>query len=104
MEVNVDYHSDDSTRYKRQWQIDQCVGKQNYISEHQFFENCCLQPGVYTLVCQNKVGSLGWGNAYVEIQGNRYCDDFAGRPLMETIDIKGSYQDLRILKIIFFLK
>ena len=90
MEVQVDYHSDDSTRYKRQWKIDQCVGKQNYISDYQFFENCCLQPGVYTLVCQNKIGNLGWGNAHLEIQGNRYCDDFAGMTLMETIHIKGS--------------
>ena len=99
MEVNVDHHSDDAIRYKRQWQIDRCVGKQNYISEYQFYENCCLQPGIYTLVCQNNVDSLGWGNAYLEIQGNRYCDDFAGMTLMETIHIKGSSQRFKILKL-----
>ena len=52
---------------------------------------CCLSPGIYNLICKNEKHPFGWGNASVEILGQRYCDDFVGYQVMRKLDIKGSF-------------
>ena len=39
-------------------------------------ERCCLEPGIYTLVCYNNPPARGWKNAYILVKVHRYCDDF----------------------------
>ena len=41
-----------------------------------YTERCCLQSGRHTLVCYNTPPARGWNNAYILINGHRYCDDF----------------------------
>ena len=52
-------------------------------------ERCCLTPGRHVLTCQNEDRPYGWGNASVEIQGQRYCDDFFGSMARRIVVIKG---------------
>ena len=46
-----------------------------YTNYYDYVEECCLQPGTYTLDCKCTYGD-GWHGGYVEIAGVRYCDDF----------------------------
>ena len=55
-----------------------------------YVEQCCLTPGRYVLTCQNDKGPFGWGNASVEIQGQKYCNDFIGRKARRIVMIAGT--------------
>ena len=81
-----------------------------YRSSQTHHDRCCLPIGQYTLTCLNKKKEYGWGNAFLEIDGKRYCDDFTGFKIMETISVTG--KKLRIcvrkmsyieLSLLFFL-
>ena len=41
----------------------------------EYTEECCLNPGVYTLKCKNEEDD-GWYGGFLEIQGKHYCKDF----------------------------
>ena len=84
--------------FLRQWKLETCEGpppEQNYASRTTYYERCCLLPGRYTLTCIDKlkkhsVNTYGWGNAYIEIDGQRYCDDFFGFKAMRTVSVIGN--------------
>ena len=55
-----------------------------------YTERCCLAPGRHTLVCYNYPPSRGWKNAYILINGHRYCDDFISYKSFQKIYVKGT--------------
>ena len=57
-----------------------------YSSYTEFVEECCLEPGTYTLECKCSHGD-GWHGGYVEIAGVRYCENFVDGPL-QTFEVE----------------
>lgn len=55
-----------------------------------YVDQCCLTPGRYVLTCQNYKGPFGWSNASVEIQGQKYCNNFIGRKARRIVMITGT--------------
>ena len=55
-----------------------------------YVDQCCLKPGRYVLTCQNDKGPFGWGNASIEIQGQKYCNDFIGGKARRIVMITGT--------------
>ena len=53
--------------------------------------SCWLAPSDHVLECYNKDYSKGWPNAYIEIQGHRYCDDFVSIKALRRIRIAGYF-------------
>ena len=56
-----------------------------------FIERCCLEPGRHTLICYNDPPARGWKNAYMMIDGHRYCDNFVTYKSFQKISVKGKY-------------
>ena len=57
------------------WSFGTCSNSQRYSNNREYTEKCCLYPGEHTLICKDSYGD-GWHGGYVEIQGNRYCQEF----------------------------
>ena len=91
-------HSD-RYMFSYQWKMGSCYGpKDTYGTDTNiiYVERCCLAPGQYLLNCANDKGPYGWGKSYLEIQGQRYCDDFVGYKATRTVFITGKNQDFKI--------
>ena len=54
-----------------------------------YTERCCLESGRHTLVCYNSPHAQGWNNAYIIINGHRYCDDFISYKSFQKILVTG---------------
>ena len=54
-----------------------------------YTERCCLESGRHTLVCYNNPHAQGWNNAYILINGHRYCDDFISYKSFQKILVTG---------------
>ena len=52
-----------------------------------YTERCCLRPGRYTLACYNNPPARGWNNAYIIVDGHRYCDNFIGYRSLQKINV-----------------
>ena len=53
----------------------ECLGG-NYASQETLMATCQLEENVeYELICEDDWGD-GWDGGYLEIAGQRYCDDF----------------------------
>jgi len=81
--------------YEMSWSIspskEVCKSTKTYGSHSAYNETCCLKPGAYTLECFDE-GADGWHNAYLEIDGNKYCSNFVnGISQQENITIEGNY-------------
>ena len=55
-----------------------------------YTERCCLESGRHTLVCYSSPPARGWNNAYIMINGKRYCDDFISYKSFQTILVTGT--------------
>ena len=93
VKIIVEHHRDDSTYFYRTWEMGHCKGIQEYRSDNEYVERCCVNPGNYTLICRNEIESIGWGGSYIEIKGRRYCDDFSGQMMLQSIDITGRFTE-----------
>ena len=74
------------------WEMDSCYGpkgKVKYQTGKTYLDRCCLSPGVYTLVCRNELKPFGWGDSFIEILGQRYCDDFVGYKGLRKVVVTG---------------
>ena len=79
-------------KFSRKWQMGSCYGPMDSVklkSNGTYLSRCCLEPGVYTLICKNDVGPYGWGNSFLEIFGQKYCDDFVGYKGMREVIVAG---------------
>ena len=54
-----------------------------------YTERCCLETGRHILMCYNSPPSRGWHNAYILINGHRYCDDFISYKSFQNILVTG---------------
>jgi len=73
--------------WENTWSLGTCGSNREYISNVDYTETCCLDPGQYHLRC-NDNGQDGWHGGFIEIQGTRYCQDFAnGKQQVQTINI-----------------
>ena len=91
--------------FSRKWKLGSCYGprdtvtvSKNWISvkeveywnsEVAYLDRCCLRPGIHILTCVNDKSSFGWGDSFIEIQGQRYCDDFVGAKVFRRVFISG---------------
>ena len=73
--------------WENTWSLGTCGSNREYISNVDYTETCCLDPGQYHLRC-NDNGQDGWHGGFIEIQGTRYCQDFTnGKQQVQTINI-----------------
>lgn len=83
-------------QFSLSWKMGSCYGPQNNIkytySNSTYLDRCCLSPGVYSLVCRNDIEPFGWGNSFIEILGQRYCDDFVGYKGLRKVIVSGMYK------------
>ena len=87
------------------WVLASCSGtyRAQDGKEKEYIERCCLKPGEYILICQNTDNSntkrhiYGWNSGFIEIQGQKYCDDFVGRKAMRRVEIKCKVERLKLL-------
>ena len=71
------------------WTFGSCSSSQRYANEKEYIEKCCLFPGDHILTCKDSYGD-GWHGGYIEIQGERYCEDFkSGREETTKITVTG---------------
>ena len=90
------------TFFARKWKMGSCYGPKKfydadnklshvqYEANKTYIDRCCLKPGTYTLMCTNEIGPFGWGNSFIEILGQRYCDDFVGYKGLRRVQITGT--------------
>ena len=91
-DFNKDIAGTDKRSFGRKWKLGSCHGSQEYeYGRALFVERCCIPAGNYTLICQNKKANSGWGDASIEIQGQKYCDDFIGWEAMQEITVLCKY-------------
>ena len=87
--------------FTRKWELGSCSGPEEeywykhlaertneYQSGYSYGHRCCLRPGAHLLICSNEASHYGWGDGFVEIFGQRYCDDFVGFKTIRRIEIK----------------
>ena len=76
------------------WSLDTCSSAHTYENDMEYFIECCLNVGVYTLKCQDSSGD-GWHGGFIEIQGTQYCEDFSGgtqKSISVSIGALGKYR------------
>ena len=79
------------------WTIGNCSSSNSYLESTGYnfpavyTERCCLTPGRHTLSCYNDPPAQGWKDAYITIDGHRYCDDFANFKSFQKVDVTGTY-------------
>ena len=95
-------------QFMRFWEIEHCHGPtetyeyrdkdgfielktEQYQAEHLYIHRCCLAPGIYNLICRNTKNLYGWGNASIEILGQRFCDDFVGNKVVRNVAIRSKF-------------
>jgi len=67
--------------------VSDCYAKKVGTEINVYEEECCLEPGQYTLTCLEKEDGDGWKTgSSVVIQGETYCDDFTDGSEM-SVDI-----------------
>ena len=99
--MSVKLHKSDQNMtqfFDRKWKLDSCNGPNIFPTSWPipkeadliYFERCCLATGIYTLICNNHLGPFGWGNSFIEIFGERYCDDFVGYKGLRRVVISGN--------------
>ena len=93
--TTIGLNKNDTLHFFREWKLESCYGPKlgwNYSPNEIHYERCCLPPGQYTLSCLNRQSKYGWGNASLEIDGKRYCDDFVGFKAMRTVSVLGKIE------------
>ena len=72
------------------WTLGSCENEKSYGNGFQYTQECCQAPGAIELECKNSYGH-GWNGGYLEIEGKKYCDDFAsGKEKKEQVTITGT--------------
>ena len=57
------------------WTLDSCQSNGGYGDYNEYTQQCCLEPGSYSLECKDSWGD-GWNGGYIELDGVKYCDGF----------------------------
>ena len=83
MEINVNTEKESAV----EWKIGLCHGTQKYFKETWYIERCCMPPGYHTLQCKTNGHHFGWSRAFIEFNGQKYCDDFMGLKAMRKVKL-----------------
>jgi len=84
------------------WTIGACKSARRYGNIQTYTQSCCLGAGSYKLTCKDSYHD-GWHGGFIEIQFQRYCEDFtSGRQQENNVDI--SYAGKYILRSRFEAK
>lgn len=75
------------------WKLGPCSSSVSYKNESEHIERCCIPQGKTILECYNTGKPAGWYNGSIEIQGHRYCQNFAGYKALHWITIIGTNGD-----------
>jgi len=68
------------------WTLDMCSGGPYPYGAYDY-AHCCLNEGEYDLSCYDSGGD-GWHGGYLEIGGERFCEDFtSGEQQTQTINV-----------------
>ena len=94
-----------SSYFSLNWDLGECNGPKSkghydafaddansleyYEPNNTFIDRCCVPPEPQVLICHNHKGPFGWGGSFLEILGQRYCDDFIGFKAMRRVNIFG---------------
>jgi len=57
------------------WTFGSCSSSQDYGDDGEYTVECCQPAGIYDLTCMCSYGD-GWHGGYIQIGGERYCEDF----------------------------
>ena len=71
------------------WEFGNCNSYSQTYQSDRIYDNiqCCQPLGNYILLCQDSYGD-GWNGGYIEIDGDKYCDDFtSGKRLSKEVTI-----------------
>ena len=71
------------------WKIGSCMSNRNYEGRKIYRKQCCLPNGIYKLTCKDDWGD-GWNGGYLDINGQRFCDNFNSHKHEEDITIGSS--------------
>ena len=88
--------------FERKWRMGSCFGPKpfpdrfngpvdRYEAGKTYLDVCCLEDGNYVLECANAIAPYGWGNGYMEMNGQRYCDDFFGFRSFRNVEVKSKF-------------
>ena len=103
VQLNIDGETQDerSTILKinatAKWMLGSCYSSNsfeedvNYQYPAMYTENCCLEPGRHTLTCYSDPPARGWKNAYISINGHRFCDDFVTYKSFQKLLVTGKF-------------
>lgn len=87
-------------QFSLNWKLDDsCYGPKDsvvYEANSMYLDRCCLIPGIYTLTCRNDVEPFGWAGSFIEILGQRYCDDFVGFKGLRKIIVSGKFEEILV--------
>ena len=94
IKIRVEKENEEMLNISRRWELGSCSGSNNYERNFTYVkhERCCLIEGQHTLTCYNEKGPFGWGRSSIEIQGNKYCDDFIGFKIRRSIVIHSKFE------------
>ena len=89
--VTLEYGKENS------WALGSCEstgklgGSEEYGDDAEYTQQCCQQPGTYELECKDtSIFKDGWHGGYIEIQGQKYCNDsWSGSEKKEQVTITG---------------
>ena len=68
------------------WKLGECKSNRKYKRDKIYTKQCCLPSGIHKLTCKDDWGD-GWNGGYIEILGQRYCDNFNSLLHEEEIQI-----------------
>ena len=56
------------------WSVDTCSSNKTYKNNKVYERECCLEAGEKMISCNDTWGD-GWNGGYLEINGEKYCND-----------------------------
>lgn len=73
------------------WSLGPCNFELNNVGDRMYTEVCCLSGEKSILTCR-AADKNGWKNAFLMINGHRFCDDFVGYKAMIDLDTQGIFK------------
>ena len=71
------------------WRVGECKSNREYQRDKIYIKQCCLPGGIHKLSCKDDWGD-GWNGGFLEINGQKYCDNFNSYLHEEDIQIGSS--------------
>ena len=58
------------------WSLGKCSSNSSYSDNQEYTQQCCLEPGHYSLECIDSYGD-GWHGGYIKVDGIKHCESFS---------------------------